>query len=207
MEYPSALQQPQRPNRWGAMAPGTSESSRVGGLTTSGSSSKSFWMEGGAGDGSSWYDWVTRAEAGLGACKRKKTDAEQQAPGLEVETSIAKSEEHLKESQMREEEARQQDRGQSDSSKEQDRDVVVEGAEGSGPTGAEAIGPLRSQDAEPTMEVDVGDIPPLTSEDTTTVTPEEDEMLTGDPTSVAGEMVWLQVAPPESHEPEDGATS
>ena len=38
-------------------------------------------MEGGAGDGSSWYDRVTCADAELGACKRKKTDAEQQAPG------------------------------------------------------------------------------------------------------------------------------
>ena len=81
MEHPSALQQPQRPNSWGAMAPGTSGSSRAGGLMTSGSSGKSSWMEGGAGDGSSWYDWVTCAEAGPGACKRKKTDAEQQAPG------------------------------------------------------------------------------------------------------------------------------
>ena len=64
---------------------------------------------------------------------------------------------------MREEEARQEDWGQSDSSEEQDRDIVVEGAEGSGPAGVEAIGPLRSQEAEPAMEVDVGDIPLLTS--------------------------------------------
>ena len=112
---------------------------------------------------------------------------------------------------MREEEAHQEDWGQSDSSKEQDRDVIVEGAQESGPTGAEAMGPptptASIQEAEPTMEVDVGDIPPLTSEDTTTVTPKEDDMLTGDPTSVAGEMAQLQVTPPESHEPEDGKTS
>ena len=38
-------------------------------------------MEGGAGDSASWDDLVTRAEAGPGACKRKKTDAGQQAPG------------------------------------------------------------------------------------------------------------------------------
>ena len=81
MECPSALQQPQRPNRQGAAAPGTSGSSRAGGLMTSGSSGKSSWMEGGTGDGSSWFDWVTHAEARLGACKRKKTDAEQPAPG------------------------------------------------------------------------------------------------------------------------------
>ena len=80
MEHPSALQQPQRPSRWGAMVPGASGSSRAG-LTTSGSSGESSWMEGRAGDGSSWYDRVTRTEAGPGACKRKKTDAEQQAPG------------------------------------------------------------------------------------------------------------------------------
>ena len=60
----------------------------------------------------------------------------------------------------------------------------MEGAKGSGPAGAEDVGPLRSQEAEPSMEVDVGDISPLTSEDATTVTPEEDEMLMGDPTSV-----------------------
>ena len=81
MEHPSVLQQPQRPNRQGVLAPGTAGSSGVGGPITSGSSSKSSWMEGGDGDGPSWFDLVTRAEAGLGACKRKKTDAEQQAPG------------------------------------------------------------------------------------------------------------------------------
>ena len=81
MECPSVLQQPQRPNRLGAMAPGTSGSSGAGCLMTSGSSSESSWMEGGAGDSSSWFDQVTRAEAGPGACKRKKTNAEQQAPG------------------------------------------------------------------------------------------------------------------------------
>ena len=124
---------------------------------------------------------------------------------------MAESKDHLEESQMREEEARQEDWGQSDSSEEQDGDVIVEGAQESGPTGAEAMGPsipvASIQEAEPTMEVDVGDIPPLTSEDATTVTPEEDEMLMGDPTSVAGEMAQLQVTPPDSHEPEDGETS
>ena len=38
-------------------------------------------MEGGAGDGPSWYDQVTHEEAKKGACKRKRTDTEQQAPG------------------------------------------------------------------------------------------------------------------------------
>ena len=84
MEHPSVLQQPQRPNRQGAMAPGTSGSSRAGGLMTSGSSSDSSWMEGRAGDGSSWFDWVTCTEARLGACKRKKTDAKQLAPGRPI---------------------------------------------------------------------------------------------------------------------------
>ena len=54
------------------------------------------------------------------------------------------------------------------------------------------------------MDVDISDMPQLTSGDATTITPEEDDMLTGDPTSVAGEMARLQVTPPESHEPEDG---
>ena len=112
---------------------------------------------------------------------------------------------------MREEEARQEDQGQSNSSEEQDGDVIVEGAQESGPTGVEAMGPptptASIQEAEPTMEVDMGGILPLTSEDAMTVTPEEDDMLTGDPTSVAGEMARLQVTPPESHEPEYSITS
>ena len=84
---------------------------------------------------------------------------------------------------MREEEARQEDWGQSDSSEKQDGDVIVEGAQESGPTSVEATGPpiptASTQEAEPTMEVDEGDIPPLTSEDTTTVTPEEQSHLSG----------------------------
>ena len=48
---------------------------------TSGGSSESSWMEGRAGDGTFWDDLVTHTEAGPGACKRKKTDAGQQAPG------------------------------------------------------------------------------------------------------------------------------
>ena len=48
---------------------------------TSGSSGEPSWMEGRVGDGASWDDLVTHAEAGPGACKRKNTDAEQQAPG------------------------------------------------------------------------------------------------------------------------------
>ena len=81
MEHPSALQQPQRPTRPGTAVPGTSGSSVAGGLMTSGSSGESSWMEGRAGDSSSWLDQVTHVEAGPGACKRKKTDTEQQAPG------------------------------------------------------------------------------------------------------------------------------
>ena len=84
---------------------------------------------------------------------------------------------------------------------------MVEGPEESGPTGVESTSPLRSQEAEPSMEVDVDDIPPLTSGGATTVTAEEDDMLTGDPTSVAGEMAKLQVSSPDSHDPEDGKTS
>ena len=125
-----------------------------------------------------------------------------------VKTSINESEDHLKESQMREEDAHQVDRGQSDSNTDEDRDSIVEGVQESGPTGAEATGPpiptVSTEGAECAMEVDISDMPQLTSEDTTAVTPEEDDMLTGDPTSVAGEMARLQVTPPKSHEPEDG---
>ena len=109
---------------------------------------------------------------------------------------------------MREEEANQEDWDQSDSS---EGDVIMEGAEESGPIIVEATSPpiptASIQEAEPSMEVDVDDIPLLTSEDATAVTPEEDEMLTGDPTSVAGEMARLQVASLDSHKPEDGETS
>ena len=62
------------------MTPSTPGDSGAG-LTTSESSGKPSWMEGRAGDGASWDDLVTCAEAGPGACKRKKTNAEQQAPG------------------------------------------------------------------------------------------------------------------------------
>ena len=112
---------------------------------------------------------------------------------------------------MREEDAHQVDQGQSNSNTDEDGDVIVEGAQESGPTGAEATGPpiptASNQEAERTVDVDIGDMPQLASEDATAVTPEEDDMLTGDPTSVAGEMAWLQATPPESHEPEDGKAS
>ena len=112
---------------------------------------------------------------------------------------------------MREEEAYQVDQDQSDSNTDEDGDVIMEGMQQSGPTGVEATGlpiPMaNTQEAECAMEVDIGDMPQLTSEDATAVTQEEDDMLTGDPTSVAGEMAQLQVTPPEIHEPEDGEAS
>ena len=123
-----------------------------------------------------------------------------------AEASVAENEDHLEESWIQEEEACQGDQGQSDSSEGQNDDVMVEGPEESGPTGAESTTPLRSQEAEPSMKVDVDDIPPLTSGDATTVTAEEEEMLMGDPTSVAGEMAKLQVSSPDSHKPKDGET-
>ena len=105
-----------------------------------------------------------------------------------VEAAVAEHENHLEESWIREEEACQGDQGQSDSSEEHEDDAVVEEPEESGLTGVESTGPLKSQETGPSMEVDMDDIPPLTSGDTTTVTAEEDEMLTDDPTSVTGEM-------------------
>ena len=80
MEHPSELQQSQRPNKPGATAPGASGHSRVGGRMTSGSLGEPSSMEGGAGDGSSWFEQVTHEEARQGACKRKRTDTDQQAP-------------------------------------------------------------------------------------------------------------------------------
>ena len=106
-----------------------------------------------------------------------------------AEALMAESEDHLEESWIWEEEAHQGDQGQSDSSEGQDGDIMVEGLEKSGPMGVEDL----------SMEVDVDDIPPLTSGDATTVTAEEDEMLMGDPTSMSGEMARLQVSSPDSH--------
>ena len=72
MEHPSALQQPQRPSRQGAVAPGVSGSSGVGGLATSKSSGEPSWMEGGAGDGSSWFDWVKTCRGRAGCLQKKE---------------------------------------------------------------------------------------------------------------------------------------
>ena len=83
---------------------------------------------------------------------------------------------------------------------------MVEGPEESGLTGVESTSPLKSQETEPSMEVDMDDIPPLTSGDAATVTAEEEEMLMGNHTSVAGEMAKLQVSSSDSHKPEDGET-
>ena len=124
-----------------------------------------------------------------------------------MEAAVAENENHLEGSRIWEEEAHQGDQGQSDSSEEHKDDVVVEELQESGLTSVTSTGPLESQGTEPSMEVDVDDIPPLTSRDTTTVTAEEDEMLMGNPTSVTGEMARLQVTSPDSHKPEDGKTS
>ena len=80
-----------------------------------------------------------------------------------------------------------------------------------GPTGVEAPGPptptASVQAAEPSMDVDMEDVPSLTSKEATPVTPEEDEVLTGDPATMAGEMAWLQVTSLDSQKPEDGETT
>ena len=122
-----------------------------------------------------------------------------------AEASVMVNEDYLEESWIREEETHQGDQGQSNSSEDRDDDVVVEGPEESA-MGAESTGPLKSQEAEHSMEVNVDDLPPLTSGDSATVMPEEDEMLTGNPTSVAGEMARLQVSLPNSQKPKDGET-
>ena len=121
-----------------------------------------------------------------------------------AEASIAKNEAHLEESQIWEEEALHGDQGQSDSSEEQYGNVVVEE---SGLTGAESTSPLGSQETEPSMEVDVDHTLLLTSGSAITVSAEEDQILMGNPTSMAGEMAKLQVSSPNSHKPEGGETS
>ena len=74
------LQQQQRPSRQGATATSTTRNSGVRCPMTSEGSSESSWMEGRVGNGTFWDDLVTRAEAGPGASKRKKTDAGQPTP-------------------------------------------------------------------------------------------------------------------------------
>ena len=56
MEHPSELQQSQRPNKPGAVVPSASGCSGAGGQMTSGNSGEPSSMEGGAGDGSSWFE-------------------------------------------------------------------------------------------------------------------------------------------------------
>ena len=124
-----------------------------------------------------------------------------------AEASIAENKARLEESQIREEEARHGDQGQSDSSEGQYGDVMVEELEESGLTGVESTSPLGSQETEPSMEVDVDSTPPLTSGSAITVSAEEDQILMGDPTSVAGEMAKLQVSSPNSHKPKGSETS
>ena len=74
-----------------------------------------------------------------------------------VETSISESEDHLKESWIREEEARPVDRDQSNSNTDDDGDVVVEGEQDTGPTSAEAPDPptpmASAPEAKHAMEV------------------------------------------------------
>ena len=79
--------------------------------------------------------------------------------------------------------------------------------EESGSTGVESTSDLSSQEAECSMEVDGDGTPLMTSGGTITVTSEEDQILTGDPTSVAGEMAKLQVSFPKSCGPEGSGTS
>ena len=84
---------------------------------------------------------------------------------------------------------------------------MVEEQEETGLTGAESTGPLRSQETEPSMEVDMDSTLPLTSGSAITVSAEEDQILMGDPTSVAGEMAKLHVSSPNNHKPEGSETS
>ena len=124
-----------------------------------------------------------------------------------AEASITKNEAHLEESRIQEEKAHHGDQGQSNSSKGQYGDVVVEEQEESGLTGVESTSPLRSQETEPSMEVDMDSTLPLTSGSAITVSAEEDQILMGNTTSVAGEMAKLQVSSPNSHKPEGSETS
>ena len=123
------------------------------------------------------------------------------------EASIAKNEARLEESQIQEDEVRHGDQGQSDSSEGQYDNVMVEEPEGSSLTGAESTSPPRSQETEPSMEVDMDSTQPLASGGAMTITAEEEQILMGDPTSVAGEMAKLQVSSPDSHKPEGGETT
>ena len=124
-----------------------------------------------------------------------------------AEASISKNEAHLEESQIQEEEAHHGDQGQSDSSEGQYDNVMVEEPEESGLTCVESTSPPGSQETEPSIEVDMDSTQTLTSGGAITISAEEEQILMGDPTSVAGEMAKLQVSSPDSHKPEGGETS
>ena len=81
MARPSELQQLQKPNKPGATATGASGCNRAEGQSTSKSSGEPSPMVGGAGDGQSWHDQVTREDARKNANKRKRTDTDHPAPG------------------------------------------------------------------------------------------------------------------------------
>ena len=102
-------------------------------------------------------------------------------------------------------------RDQSDSNPDDDEDVAMEEEQDTGPTSAEALDPpppmASTPEAKHAMEIEGDEMPQLTPKDAMTVMLEEDDMLTGDPLSVTGEMAQLQVTPPESHESEDGEAS
>ena len=66
----------------GATATGASGHNRAEGQSTSKSSGEPSPMVGGAGDGQSWYDQVTREDSRKNANKRKRTDTDQQAPTI-----------------------------------------------------------------------------------------------------------------------------
>ena len=109
-----------------------------------------------------------------------------------VEVSIAKYEDHLKESQIKEEEVHYGDQGQPDSREGADDDIQMESSgegEESNPPEVDSPSHPSSLKAQPQVEADTEGTQSVASGGNITVSAKKEEILTGDQTSQ-----WPQVA-------------
>ena len=135
-----------------------------------------------------------------------------------VEAAISQHENLLEECCIREDEAHCEDQDQPSSGEGSDNDVKMEPSEESDPPSGESPSCLCSHEAEPPVEVSMEGDQVMASEGDFTVSPEEDDILTGvhtptedqgptsDPTSMTGELAKVHVHSPQQ-KPEDRETS
>ena len=142
-----------------------------------------------------------------------------QSSNRRVEAAISQYEDLLEECRIQEDEARCEDQDQPSSSEGSDDDVKMEPSEESNSPSGESPSCLRSHEAEPPVEVSMKGDQVMALEGDVTVSPEEDDILTGahtstedqgptsDPTSMAGELAKLHVHSPSQQKHEDRETS